>query len=99
MLYVIQAVTFFGVMIAGIRYEWTPNGAVLGAICLFSALAVTAAYIEIGLLPTRLARVRDRLFGLRNKPANEELSLPGPTWHLRDTRQDFSRPRIGEDRR
>lgn len=99
MMRLIQFSVMLATIWAHIYYGLTDNGYLIGIVALFAAFAVTALIVEIRLLPSRLARIRDRLFGLKDQPGDEITSLPRPLGHRRDTLQDFTRPRIGQDRR
>lgn len=99
MLYVLQIAAFGAVSYFGLRDHWTDNGYALTVVAFLAALLVTAIVIEIRELPARLSRVRGRLFGLRDQPSCQELSLTRSTRHVRNPLEEFSRSRIGEDRR
>lgn len=95
----IQFVTMLATIWANIYFDMTDNGYLIGISALFAALAVTALIIEIRELPNRFSRLRERLIGLKDKPRGQITSLPRALGHRSDTLKDFSRRRIGQDRR
>jgi hypothetical protein len=58
-----QTVVFFTVYFAGIYYEWTPNGYVLGLLSLGAAFFSTLALSELFLLLSRTFKAANRLLG------------------------------------
>ena len=99
MMYVIQAVTFLAAIWASIYYEWSPNGYANGLVALLITLFVTAVVIEISLLPSRLARLYQRIFGLKDEPTSQVPRLARRLGHRHNTLEDRSRLRIGKDLR
>jgi hypothetical protein len=97
MMYLIQIVAFSFVTWAGIHYEWTPNPYALGIVSVLGALLVTAIIVEIKLLPSRFARLHQRIFGLKDEPGREIASLPRSSWHGSNSLEDRSRLRIEKD--
>lgn len=99
MMYFVQICAVLAVTWASIHYEWTPNGYAVAIVAFFAALLATAIVIEIKLLPSRFARLHNRIFGLKDEPRDEVLRLPRTLWHRGDTLEDRSRLRIGKDSR
>lgn len=99
MMYLAQIAAFLAVTWASIYYEWTPNPYATGIVAFFAALLVTAIIIEIKLLPSRLARLHRRCFGLKHEPRDEIARLPRTSWHRYNAVEDRRRLRIGKDSR
>jgi hypothetical protein len=68
----IQIVTFFAVAFAGIYYQWTPNGLVLGLVAATCAFGVT---VLLGDLARLVRWGRKRLAILGEKRADKRLLL------------------------
>ena len=103
MMYLAQIGAVLYVTWASIHYDWfdgqRPNGYAVALVAFFAALLVTAIIMEIKLLPSRLARLYDRIFGLKDEPGDKVLRLPRTLWHSGDTLEDRPRLRIGKDSR
>ena len=99
MMYLAQIGAVLFVTWASIHYEWETSGYAVSVVAFFAALLVTAIIMEIKLLPSRLARLHDRIFGLKDEPGDEVLRLPRTSWHIGDSSQHRRRMRIGKDTR
>lgn len=99
MMYLAQIAAVLAVTWASIYYQWETSGYAVAVVAFFAALLVTAIIIEIKLLPSRLARLRGRIFGLKDEPRREIASLPRSSWHVGDSTQNRSRLRISKDPR
>lgn len=99
MLYLLQVAAFSYVIWASIYYEWNAGPYAPSLVAFFAALLVTAIVMEIKLLPARFSRLHQRVFGLKNEPADEITRLPRSFRHGRNALEDRSRIRIGEDPR
>jgi hypothetical protein len=97
MFYVVQICTVLAVTWASIYYEWGTTGYAVGVVAILAAAVVTLVIVEIRLLPSRFARLHDRIFGLHDEPADEVLRLPRTFRHPRDAFEDRCRLRIGKD--
>ena len=97
MMYLAQIAAVLYVTWASIYYQWGTSGYAVSVVAFFAALLVTAIIIEIKLLPLRFARLRTRLVGLKDEPADEIPCLPRPARHSRYSLQDGRRLRIGKD--
>jgi hypothetical protein len=97
MMYLAQIGAVLYVTWASIHYEWTPNGYAVAVVAFFAALLVTAIIIEIKLLPSRFARLHQRIFGLKDEPGDEIPRLPRAFRHGRNALHDRGRLRIGKD--
>lgn len=102
MMYLAQIAAVLYVTWASIHYDWYdghPNGYATAVVAFIAALLVTAIIIEVRLLPSRLARLRVRIFGLKDEPRDEITSLAPPFRQARDSFKNIRGPRIGEDPR
>jgi len=109
MMYLAQIATVVCVFWAERHYDWYDGGVAnpyaTGLVALFAALLVTEIIHQISLLPSRLARlwnwlfgpVSDRLMGLKDEPGDQITRLPRSSWHRGDTLESRSRLRIGKD--
>ena len=97
MMYLAQIAAALYVTWASIYYQWETSGYAVSVVAFFAALLVTAIIMEIKLLPARLARLHSRIFGLKDEPRDEVLSLPAPLRHPRNSLQDGRGLRIGKD--
>lgn len=99
MMYVVQAATGLGVLWACYHYQLFSDGHGLGIVTVLAMLLVTAIFIEARLLPARIARMKARIFGLKNEAADEIPSLPPTRGHARNSLEDWTRLRISQDPR
>jgi len=99
MMYVVQIAVVVFITWASIHYEWDAHGPAIAFVAIMAAAIVTGIIYELKLLPSRLARLCDRIFGLKDEPGDEIASLGAAFRHPRNTFEDRGRSRIGEDPR